>query len=102
MNHPVQPATTRVRPHWVEDLTTFYRGRITRQFVLHFNITDFVIDLSDKRDLENGDYIRMGQVVGVNDQLQTLREYLHQFLFRELGCHAIYTYSLAGGLIAND
>ena len=102
MNHPGQPTTARVPPRWVEDLTTFYRGRITRQFVLHFNITDFVIDLSDKRDPENGDYIRMGQVVGMADQLQTMREYLHQFLFRELGCHAIYTYSLAGGLIAND
>ena len=31
-----------------------------------------------------------------------LREYLLEFLFSELKCHAVYTYSLAGGLIGYD
>jgi transitional endoplasmic reticulum ATPase len=92
----------RVRPGWIEDLVTFYRGRIARQFVLHFNITDYVIDLSQKRDQDNGTYIRTGEVIGSTGQIQTMREYLHQFLFDVLSCQSIYTYSLASGLIAND
>jgi SpoVK/Ycf46/Vps4 family AAA+-type ATPase len=106
VNYPGQGTSEGVRPGWIEDLTTFYRGRIARQFVLHFNITDFVIDLSERRELGKGEYIRTGDVVGVTDQFQTMREYLHRFLFdtqaRGLGCQSIYTYSLAGGLVAND
>lgn len=93
-----------VRPGWIEDLITFYHGRIARQFVLHFNITDFVIDLSQRRDSKKGDggYQREGDVVGIDNQLETMREYLHRFLFEAVKCNAIYTYSLAGGLIASD
>ena len=103
--HPGQAPVRRVRPGWIEDLTTFYHGRITRQFVLHFNITDFIIDLSERRELGKGNYIRTGDVVGLTGQPQTMREYLHQFLFdirQGLRCQAVYTYSLAGGLIADD
>ena len=92
----------RVRPGWIEDLITFYRGRITRQFVLHFNITDYIIDLSQKLEQDNGTYLRTGQVIDAMGQVQTMREYLHQFLFNVLSCQSIYTYSLASGLIAND
>jgi SpoVK/Ycf46/Vps4 family AAA+-type ATPase len=95
-----QAVSVRYRPGWIEDLTTFYRGRIARQFVLHFNITDFTIDLSAK--VPGPEYARSGDVVDDLDQLPTTREYLNTFLFQVLGCHAIYTYSLAGGLIALD
>lgn len=97
------PAQKRVRPAWLEDLTTFYRGRIARQFVLHFNITDYVIDLSDRRDIDKDGYTRTGNVVNDSEVAsQTLREYLYQFLFREFSCKHIYTYSLANGLTADD
>lgn len=91
-----------VRPHWAEDLSTFYDGRIARQFILHFNIADFVIDMSERQDLGKGQYVRRGDVVGVGEQPLTFREYLHRFLFQTLCCQAVYTYSLAGGLIADD
>jgi hypothetical protein len=108
MYSPAQITSTtylpgRYRPGWIEDLTTFYRGRIARQFVIHFNITDFVMDLTLKVEgQKKGEYIRAGEVVDSRDQLPTLREYLHEFLFEAVGCHAIYTYSLAGGLVALD
>ncbi|MGH2517595.1 MAG: ATP-binding protein [Ktedonobacterales bacterium] len=86
-----RPVPISGRPLWARDLYTLYRGRIARQFVLHFNITDFVID----RDAA-------GNVVGVVDQPKSFREYLHQFLYEQLRCQAIYTYSLAGGLLADD
>jgi transitional endoplasmic reticulum ATPase len=93
----------RVRPPWVEDLLTFYNGRIARQFVLHFNITDYIIDLDQKRDSGKGKYIRAGNMLEDTSQApQTLREYLYQFLFDELSCQYIYTYSLANGLTADD
>lgn len=101
MYSPAQTTTARYRPGWVEDLTTFYRGRIARQFVIHFNITDFVMDLS-RLEEPTGEYMRTGEVVDNRDQLPTMREYLHEFLFEAVGCHAIYTYSLAGGLVALD
>jgi SpoVK/Ycf46/Vps4 family AAA+-type ATPase len=91
-----------VRPTWIEDLSTFYEGRIARQFVLHFNITDFVIDTNERIESGKGEYERRGDVVNVADQPVTMREYLHSFLFQALQCQAVYTYSLAGGLIADD
>jgi SpoVK/Ycf46/Vps4 family AAA+-type ATPase len=91
----------RIRPPWLEDVITFHSGRIARQFVLHFNITDYIIDLSAKQDAEGG-YIRLGDVVTESDTPQTMREYLLQFLFEALSCQTIYTYSLANGLTASD
>lgn len=102
MYNPAQILSTRARPGWAEDLLTFYHGRIARQFVLHFNITDFVIDLSDSKMGDKGEYTRNGEVVGDTDQLPTMREYLRDFLFEALNCHAVYTYSLATGLVASD
>ena len=94
--------TVAIRPAWIEDLMTFYYGRIARQFVLHFNITDFVIDTSERRESGKVEYQRFGDVVGAGKQPLTMREYLHRFLFGALRCQAVYTYSLAGGLIADD
>ncbi|HTK12128.1 MAG TPA: ATP-binding protein [Ktedonobacteraceae bacterium] len=93
-----------VKPSWVEDLSTFYEGRIARQFVLHFNITDFVIDTNERQERRKGEYERMGEMVGLADGQQplTMREYLHRLLFSDFACQAVYTYSLAGGLIADD
>ena len=93
-----------VRPAWIEDLSTLYEGRIARQFVLHFNITDFVIDTNERISKGKGEYTRAGNVVGLANGQQplTMREYLHRFLFNEHNHQAIYTYSLAGGLIADD
>lgn len=104
MYGPTQTTITRFRPGWVEDLTTLYWGRIARQFVLHFNLSDFVMDLTEKKSTEGGkgEYIRMGKVVGAGEQLPTLREYLRDFLFSEFGCQSIYSYSLANGLVAVD
>ncbi len=104
-NYTNQPETKdRIKPAWIEDLSTFYEGRIARQFVLHFNLTDFVIDTSERINTGKGDYVRTGDVVGLTNGQQpaTMREYLHRFLFNEHNYQAIYTYSLAGGLIADD
>ncbi|MHB8596816.1 MAG: ATP-binding protein [Ktedonobacteraceae bacterium] len=92
----------RVRPAWIEDLLTFYQGRIARQFVLHFNLTDYIIDLSERRDVDKGAFIRTGNIVGEFDTPPILRQYLYQFLFEELACRYVYTYSLAYGLTADD
>ena len=94
-------AAQKVRPLWIEDMATFHHGRIARQFVLHFNITDYIIDLSERRDAEGG-YTRHGYVVTDSDTPQMLRQYLDQFLFETLACQSIYTYSLANGLSAED
>lgn len=104
LNAPAQqpPQDQCVRPEWIEDLTTFYNGRISRQFVLHFNIIDYVLDLDAKEEIGRGQYIRKGNVFGNPNQLQLMREYLHTFLFQQLRCQSIYTYSLAGGLKADD
>jgi len=92
------PART-VPPSWRDDLLTLYQGRIARQFVIHFNLNDVVIDMDGRRDLGHGQYERRGKVVFDPDgQLPTLREYLRTFLFDTLRCHALYTYSLADGL----
>lgn len=110
------PPPPRVRPPWIENLVTFYNGRIARQFVLHFNITDFIIDLDGQSpqgatssSSQNQPYPsapqvprRVGEVMGgASGEVEYFREYLHGFLFHELACQAIYTYSLAGGLLAN-
>ncbi|HEY0754318.1 MAG TPA: AAA family ATPase [Ktedonobacteraceae bacterium] len=94
--------TPQVRPAWLMDLITFQQGRIARQFVLHFNITDYIIDLSERLPLEKGGYTRGGSVVSASLQPQTLREYLDDFLFDVFRCQTIYTYSLANGLTARD
>ncbi len=107
MNAAPQPVR-RFRPHWTQELLTLYRGRIAQQFVLHFNITDQVIDLSDEEEMPDpvtGDRMPTGSVVG---KPRYFREYLHDFLRANmqmeggLGCQAIYTYSLAGGLLAEE
>lgn len=90
---------TGIRPPWVEDLLTFHVGKIARQFVLHFNITDYIIDLSEQEERGRGNYIRTGSVIGAP---QTLNEYLHALLFEEFSCQSVYTYSLANGLTAKD
>src|SRR5947208_1381389 len=90
--NPGQARVKRIRPGWIEDLTTFYHGRIARQFVLHFNITDFIIDLGERHELSKGEYLRKGDVVGLDKgQPETMREYLHHFLFDQqqgLDCQA--------------
>ncbi len=102
MNDRAAVKIGRFRPEWIEDLITFYQGRIARQFVLHFNITDFVIDLNTRVDKGRGAYIRKGEVVAIAEYPQTMSEYLAQFLFSVLDCRAIYSYSLAGGLVPQD
>ena len=92
----------RVRPPWIEDLITFYQGRIARQFVLHFNITDYIIDLGERFDLDKGGYTRGGEMVTTDETPQNMRQYLYRFLFDVLSCQTIYTYSLANGLTADD
>lgn len=90
------------RPLWTRELLTLYDGRIARQFVIHFNITDFVVDLSDQRraqELGHDVLAPSGIVVG---DARPFREYLHGFLRQELHCQAIYTYSLALGLLADE
>lgn len=100
MSRLMQPVP--FHPAWLDDLITFYQGRIARQFVLHFNITDYIIDLSERQDLDQGGYTRKGEVVAVQEGPQTLREYFYHFLFHTLACQTVYTYSLANGLDAED
>jgi SpoVK/Ycf46/Vps4 family AAA+-type ATPase len=103
-----RPLNTRYRPWWVEELETFYRGRIARQFVLHFNLTDFIVDTTQRISRNKGQYLRGGDIVPVNDppekapRVYTMREYLYNYLFDGLRCAAVYTYSLAGGLRVED
>lgn len=95
--------TSLVRPPWLEDLIIFQQGGIARQFVLHFNIVDYIIDLSGRELLESGGYRRTGRIISEDPtKPQTLREYFYAFLFRVHSCQTIYTYSLANGLTAND
>jgi len=104
----VDQGGARYRPWWVEELETFYRGRIARQFVLHFNLTDFMIDTTRRVVRNQGEYVRSGDVVPVTQppekapRVYTMREYLYSYLFEGLRCAAIYTYSLAGGLRVED
>lgn len=89
-------------PRWTQELLTLYDGGIARQFVLHFNITDLVVDLNGEESApELGLHARTptGQVVG---PVRAFRDYLHTFLRRELRCQAIYSYSLASGLLADE
>lgn len=89
-------------PRWTQELLTLYDGEIARQFVLHFNITDFVVELDDEAPApELGLHMRTpaGQVVG---QVRSFRDYLHAFLRLDLSCQAIYSYSLASGLLADE
>ncbi|HEU5382458.1 MAG TPA: ATP-binding protein [Ktedonobacteraceae bacterium] len=106
VTNSVQSEVPRFRPDWADEIQTFHRGRIARQFILHFNLNDLVIDLSEMRQTPSGQWQRAGEVVG---DFSTppflppmLREYLHEFLFNELRCQAVYTYSLAGGLTGYD
>lgn len=100
--------SARYRPWWVEELETFYRGRIARQFVLHFNLTDFMLDTTRRTVRNKGEYVRSGDVVPVTQpaekapRVYTMREYLYNYLCEGLRCAAIYTYSLAGGLRVED
>jgi hypothetical protein len=87
---------------WANEILTFHLGRIASQFILHFNINDLIFDTSEREETEGGKYKRKGEVVGDFILPPTMREYLHEFLFGDLHCQAIYTYSLAGGLIADD
>jgi len=88
------------RPLWAQEFETLYRGRIARQFVLHFNINDFVLNLSDEE--ADGKRLPLGHVVGVQAQPRVFREYLHDMFYELLSCQAIYTYTLASGLLAED
>lgn len=107
MDDLISIESRRVRPVWANEIKTFHLGRIARQFILHFNLSDLVIDTSSlKEDTTSGAYQRAGEVVGnfpITPFLPPmLREYLHEFLFAELNCQAAYTYSLAGGLTGDD
>lgn len=96
-------ATRRVPPRWRDDLHTLYGGRIARQFVIHFNLNDLVLDLDERVETGAGQYERRGDVVAdPAGPLPTLREYLSAFLSGELRCAALYTYSLADGLRVDD
>jgi SpoVK/Ycf46/Vps4 family AAA+-type ATPase len=85
----------------MDDLATLHHGRIARQFVLHFNITDYIVDLSECSVSEGG-CTRRGEVVSDSHMPQTLRQYLDQFLVEAFACQSIYTYSLANGLSCED
>lgn len=93
-------------PLWALDLLTLHAGVVARQFVLHFNITDFVIGLAreDLEVLNPSDPPRRTRTGAQVGEPLAFRSYLHAFLrdSRYFGCQAIYTYSLAGGLIADE
>lgn len=103
------PPTTprRRRPDWARRLETLYLARVARQFVLHFNINDYSVDLTSAqaRDAE-GHVIEVitPETVWLGDEPPTFRQYLHDMLFESsaFSCQAIYTYSLAAGLLADD
>ncbi|GEM_PF-1026181 len=99
--HPQVPPFR--RPLWAQEFVTLYRGRIARQFVIHFNINDFVLNLSRQEEQEkNSRHLPLWDVVGVQTQPRVFREYLHDLLYEELNCQATYTYTLASGLLAED
>src|SRR5216684_3174804 len=91
------------RPRWTQELFNLHFGRVSRQFVLHFNITDYIVDLDNQQpalELGTREFIPCGNVFGTP---KSFREYLHDFLRNSrLHCQAIYTYSLAGGLDADE
>jgi SpoVK/Ycf46/Vps4 family AAA+-type ATPase len=101
---------TRVRPEWARRLRTLHRGRVARQFALHFNINDYVVDLVGYERLGGDGQPELSVAPDVRDQWDkppTFREYLHNLLFdsdheKGFACQAIYTYTLANGMLASD
>jgi SpoVK/Ycf46/Vps4 family AAA+-type ATPase len=93
-------ATALARPGWTRELRTLYNGRVARQFVLHFNISDFIVDLERlEMSPETGEYEAAGGVVG---EPRSFRQYLANFLYSDLHCQAIYSYSLANSLVVDE
>lgn len=88
-------------PQWALDLQNLHAGRVARQFILHFNITDHIIDM--EREIYDESTpprrVRLGNPVG---EPIPFRTYLHKFLRERVNCQAMYSYSLAGGLIADE
>lgn len=89
-------------PNWALELYNLHRSGVARQFVLHFNIYDLIIDLSEEaNDMSFSPPRRVREGDIANEPL-AFRPYLHKFLREWRSCQAIYTYSLAGGLIADE
>lgn len=86
-------------PLWTQELLTLHNARVSRQFVLHFNITDFVVDLMPEQNATQSGLHPTTKVYG---EAQPFREYLRQFLYSRFQCQIIYTYSLAEGLVIDD
>lgn len=89
-------------PQWTRDLENWHAGRVARQFVLHFNITDLVIDMAERGFDESTTPphpIRKGQIAG---QPLAFRPYLYRLLRDLFRCQILYTYSLAAGLVADE
>ncbi len=104
MNPPA--ASRKYRPSWAQKMFTVHRSAIANQFVLHFNINDSVVDMSElSLTPENSEqWSRNGRVVDIP---KLFRVYLHDMLYDEVskngfGCQSVYTYSLAGGLLAES
>ena len=87
------------RPRWTQELLHLHLGRVARQFVLHFNITDLIVELDNQQpatELGPREFVPCGNIYGLP---RFFREFLYDFLFTSrLHCQAIYTYSLAAGL----
>lgn len=113
------PMSSRSRPEWARTLLRIYDARMARQFALHFNINDYMIDLTQltRQKIELGRPVANPQtgapvleqviepvVYGAwdADKPRTFREYLYALLYDELGCQSIYTYTLANGLLASS
>lgn len=88
-------------PQWTRDLENWHQGKVARQFILHFNITDLVIDMSQLGfdDSAPPRPIRQGSIVG---QPQAFRPYLYRLLRDLFQCQILYTYSLAAGIVADE
>lgn len=89
-------------PQWTLDLYNLHAGKVARQFVLHFNITDVVIDMEQPGFDETTSPprpIRTGRMIG---QPMAFRSYLYRLLRQMFNCQHLFTYSLAAGLIADE
>src|SRR6185437_9642582 len=96
------PGTAAYPPQWSNDLFNLHQGRVARQFVLHFNITDVVIDMN-QMGLDDTTSpprpVRTGDIVG---EPLAFRDYLYQLLRRRFRCEHLFTYSLAAGLNVDE
>ena len=64
-------------PQWCLDVYNLHAGRVARQFILHFNINDLVIDLAEEAQDPSTTPPRRIRRGAITTTPQNFRAYLH-------------------------